>query len=131
MSCVSYENDIPRGYFKVTDVYERRNIPYIKCDGSICTKLSEPSSVVTNCEKNLGNLVKDLLTMDVKVCASLNRMVGFTDIGKTSIEILSVDGANNVLVINPDDKYVLVTKNEDSIVPTDVQDSKINEKIFI
>jgi len=109
--------DTTRGYFKVTDLYEKEKIPYIKCNGIECVKENKPNSSADKCvEKSLGKFVTHSLTSEDKVCADKENIVGFSNDGTISHRVLNIDYEDNVFT-NEINNYVLITVDYNSIIP--------------
>jgi hypothetical protein len=108
-----------RGYFAVVDPFHYKEVPYIKCDGSTCTKMDLPTKTEYDYEENkcnvdnVGKLLYYNKQMEIGICinASILSRINYMS-GK---EIISLDVSNNIFAKSPSSKYAMIEYSSYSI----------------
>lgn len=117
-----------RGYFAVVDPFHYKEVPYIKCDGSTCTKMDLPTKTEYDYEENkcnvdnVGKLLYYNKQMEIGICinASILSRINYMS-GK---EIISLDVSNNIFAKSPSSKYAMIEYSSYSIEYVDTSVGK-------
>ncbi|ORX83234.1 hypothetical protein BCR32DRAFT_292133 [Anaeromyces robustus] len=113
-TCVELKQN---GFFKVTDSYYQKSIPYIKCSNNNCTRYNE-NDMNNDCNDN-NNF--DLIRNNNEIFFCLNEVsIPFININSEQ-HYICYSETSNIFSSNTEE-YLMITRNNNSFVLTDTSE---------